>query len=85
MPSNIECYVQSAKTFIKRNNKYVQIAVTIIAIIAALLFFVMNGEKSAKVDNDKAPSISRLKESQSKKRSITNKSSKSKISSKDKS
>lgn len=85
LPSNIECYVQSAKTFIKRNNKYVQIAVTIIAIIAALLFFVMNGEKSPKVDNDKAPSISSLKESQSKKPSITNKSSKSKISSKDKS
>ena len=60
MPSNIECYVQSAKAFVKRNNKYVQIAVTIIAIIAALLFFVMNGEKSPKVDNDKAPSISSL-------------------------
>lgn len=85
MPSNIECYVQSAKAFVKRNNKYVQIAVTIIAIIAALLFFVMNGEKSPKVDNDKAPSISSLKESQSKKTSITDKSSKSKMSSKDKS
>ena len=85
MPSNIECYVQSAKAFIKRNNKYVQIAVTIIAIIAALLFFVLNGEKSPKVNNDKAPSISSLKESQSKKTSITDKSSKSKMSSKDKS
>ena len=73
VPSNIECYVQSAKTFIKRNNKYVQIAVTIIAIIAALLFFVMNGEKSPKVDNDKAPSISSLKESQSKKPKISSK------------
>lgn len=64
--SSIECYVQSAKSIVKRNSKYVQIAVTIIAIIAALLFFVFNGEKSSNMDKKQAPSISSLKEPRSK-------------------
>ena len=87
--SNIEYYVQSAKTFIKKNNKYVQIAVTIIAIIAALLFFVLNGEKSPNQNYKHAPSTSSLKEtkedsttsdkhSRSRKRSKNNSKAKSK-------
>ena len=64
--SSIECYIQSAKSIVKKNSKYIQIAVTIIAIIAALLFFVFNGEKSSNMDKKQAPSISSLKEPHSK-------------------
>ncbi len=83
--SSIECYVQSAKSIVKRNSKYVQIAVTIIAIIAALLFFVFNGEKSSNMDKKQAPSISSLKEPHSSKDASKSINTKSKTVTKNKS
>ena len=83
--SSIECYVQSAKSIVKKNSKYVQIAVTIIAIIAALLFFVFNGEKSSNMDKKQAPSISSLKEPHSSKDASKSINTKSKTVAKNKS